>query len=319
MDLEEQIKQAAQEARDDSEDDGMLDEANDLSNEDTKSYLESLDFDEPKDVTEELDDEKPSSEDKEDSADDDQASSDEQEETAVDDSQEEKSEEVSDDEKPDKEGQQESASEKTEKPVVTEEDLARAIDLGLKPDDVKQYAEIGNLSKTLDSLEARRGSQSSGKQAESKNDSEQQSEEFRIKLDFGENQDEYDPEFISKFEEQVNEQVGGQLKRVNDTVSQLKNSLDYERQLNFEREFDQLVGETIQNEPGYKDILGEGRGRNLEREGEPMKNRMAVLSKMTDLAKNDNQKSNEELFKDALGIVFRDQQQKIATKKVRSD
>lgn len=195
--------------------------------------------------------------------------------------------------------------------LVDDETLAKAINLGLKPDDIKGYAELGNLSSVIGILEKSKN----GEAAKDEKKEEQAQDEFNIELEFDE--DIFDPEFVQGINDQVNKKVAPVLKQLNDRINQLQSGRTEDSRVAVEREFDAVISSL---DDSYVEVLGKDPGRKLDPNCEQMQNRAKILQTVTELARKQttNNWTMKELVDQALPMVFPEHQKTAAAKEIQA-
>lgn len=205
----------------------------------------------------------------------------------------------------------ESKDASADKKSVDDEQLARALHLGLNAEEVTEYAKLGELSKILDMVERIRGV---SKESSSSVTETSESEILDIKLDL--DPEVFDPEFTQELNNQVTGKIAPIIQTLNQKIARLESERNTERQVAFEAQFDSMIDGLGD---GYSDLLGKGSGREIKQDGQEMQNRIRVLETMASLAKVSGKSVPvKELFDRALAATFPDRIRKFETDKIRN-
>lgn len=189
---------------------------------------------------------------------------------------------------------------------LDEKAVARAINMGLKPDEIQEYAKMGDLNTILDNVEQQRASETP-QEAD-----EESTLDFKLELD----PDYFDEEFTESLNQQIQEKVGGQFKALQDKIKKLEAERQRERIEAYEREFDAAIGSL---DDSLEPILGKEPGRKLDPNSEQMKNREKVIQEVTNLVQSPDYQgqSLSELVSTAVARVFPEQVKQVATRSIQ--
>ncbi|HPP02730.1 MAG TPA: hypothetical protein PLX83_19260 [bacterium] len=197
--------------------------------------------------------------------------------------------------------------------VAAEDQVARAIAMGLKAEEIREFSQLGDLGKILDSLEKVQWKPSTTETPPlgEVSDDAGSIDDFKIELD----ENFFDPELTEELNNQIKSKLGPVIKRLNEDVTTLKTALENERRVAFEREFDGMI-EALDD--SYAALLGKQPGREMDPHSPQMQNRIRVLQAMANLGKTQPGADTAELFSQALAVVFKDQMKQIAAHELRS-
>ncbi|OHB56128.1 MAG: hypothetical protein A2Y07_01255 [Planctomycetes bacterium GWF2_50_10] len=200
----------------------------------------------------------------------------------------------------------------------TDELFSRGEKAGLTRDELQEFGSPQAAEKALTLLEKRGApAPAAGKtqQADGGDATKPAFEKFKITLD----PEVFDPEILETVNG-MNEHYAKQFELVMGQLTDARQSLSKQQALQFEAQFDSWIG---QLGDGYKDVLGEGNGADMDKAGDQFKNRVKVLDEMEAIAAGYSRLGKEvpaynELFNKALGAVFKDKQKEIVRKELSS-
>ena len=140
-------------------------------------------------------------------------------------------------------------------------------------------------------------------------------DDFKIDLD----PELYDPAVVSTVNG-LKDHFKGKVGQLQEQVRVLTDFLTQQETQKFENDF---YGWVSGLGAEYESVLGKGRGRDLDRSSDAFEKRMSVLEQMDTLAagytaKGKRPPAPDQLFKQAVSVVFSDQQTTIAEKKLSS-
>jgi hypothetical protein len=203
-------------------------------------------------------------------------------------------------------------------PTFSDELLARAEKLGLSKEEVADFGTEEAANKALTLFEKK--STATGTQTEQKPDSDANKnaataafKKYEVKLD----PNVFDPEIIETVNG-INEHYSKQFEAMEGQLNEARQSLNRQQALQFEQQFDGWIKELGD---GYKDVLGDGRGAEMDKKSEQFGNRVKVLDEMETIAAGFVKTGKQvppygELFEKALASVFKDKQKEIARKEI---
>lgn len=231
-------------------------------------------------------------------------------------------------------GKTEETTEQQTESVINDDLLNRALDAGFDKDEALSYKNPDDLRRTLDiigkisSESTDQQTQDTGQQTTTKTDTSiKPFEPEEFKLEF-ENKEQLAPEITGVVEKlnqhyaeqmkKMKEHYDGQLKSVSDQVATSQKAVESKAALEFETQFDKLVTELGAD---YETLVGKGAGRELDDKSEAMANRNKIIRTMNIIDKTYTADKQQlpplnEVFKQAVGVVFRGQTEKITNKKL---
>jgi hypothetical protein len=203
-------------------------------------------------------------------------------------------------------------------PNFGDELLARGEKLGLSKEEIADFGTPEMAAKALTLLEKRsQGAPAQPAEADKATQTAKPTgfEKFKVALD----PDVYDPAIIETING-INDHYAKQFETMQGQLSQAHESLSRQQALQFEQQFEGWIGELSD---GYKDVLGEGSGADMDKNSEPFKNRVKVLDEMETIAAGCSRMGKQvppygELFEKALASVFKNKQGEIARKEISS-
>ena len=206
-------------------------------------------------------------------------------------------------------------------PTFSDELLARAEKAGLTKDELADFGTPDAAQKALSLFEKKStatGTQTTetGKEAQTGTQTDKSGfEKFKVELD----PDVYDPEIITTING-INEHYSKQFEAMQGQLVQAQGALNRQQALQFEQQFDGYIDGLGD---GYKDVLGEGRGAEMDKTSETFKNRVKLLDEMETIAAGCSRTGKQvppynELFDKALASVFKDKQKEIVRKEISS-
>jgi len=217
--------------------------------------------------------------------------------------------------------------------VLTDELLTLAVKTGLDLAEAKSFGSAKALRSTLGHI-IKAQSKDSGNQEAGNEIGEEKSEEGELKpFEFKpfemkfEDEDAIDPELLAGMKG-VNEHYKGQMEAMNASVAKqfatmkeqlgvVTSKMTNQAAIGFEQKFDSYVDKFAEN---FESEIGKGECRNLSKDGNEMANRMKVAHAMKAIDKTysdakQNLLPEDEVFKQALAMVFPEKGKEISTKK----
>ncbi len=248
-----------------------------------------------------------------------------------------KGEDKGDDKEGDKTADGKKSDEETDDSVLSDELLTKAVKFGFSLQEARAFKSAKALSSSLGLVERALTVASESKSGDDKKDTGDKKTEdapgfkpfeakpFELKF---ENEDEIDPELLTAIRgmnehhksqiDAMNAHNAEQFKSITDSVKSVTANMASQSNQNFEKTFDSMVSGLGKN---FETELGKGGFTSLAKDSTQLVNRQKVVNAMDAIdavrvQSKQSQLAEQEVFNQAVAIVFADKANKIKTEKI---